>query len=350
LALRIDDTGLIEGREAEPAAWPSVSIVFLVYNRCDELRESLCRMLSSDYDPERLEVIVVDNASTDGSSAMVASEFPEVHLIVRSKNVGVSGFNDGFAAARCDYVLALDDDCYMQKDGLRRAITAAEAANADLVSFGISSASDPGFRFDLGYRTGLLSFWGCAVLVRREVLERLGGYDPDIFVWANELEFMLRFFDHGFRHLHIPELVAVHMKEADEVWADYVATPGYRFNARHFAYIAGKLLRPRDAFEALVARLAVHLREGFRVNPAALKAIPHCLSGFLHGLRRRQPVTNAEVSRVYRRNFESFASPWWVSRPLVEFIRPRGDPGRRRADYFASRVRYYPNAADTLEF
>ena len=74
------------------------------------------------------------------------------------------------------------------------------------------SSEEPGHRFDLKYRTGLLTFWGCAALVRREVLERIGGYDPNIFVWANEVEFMLRFYDAGFRHLHMPEVEAIHMK------------------------------------------------------------------------------------------------------------------------------------------
>jgi GT2 family glycosyltransferase len=345
-------THLVERKPAKPPAWPSVSIVFLVYNRCDALRESLKRMLSCAYDPTLLEVIVVDNASTDGSSAMVANEFPQARVIRREENIGISGWNDGFAVARGDYVLALDDDCYLEADGLKRAITAVNAAGADLVSFAITSSADPEYRFNEKYRTGLLSFWGCAVLMRRRVLEALGGYDPEIFVWANELEFMLRFFDHGFRHLHMPELVAVHMKAPGEGQLAYVKSRAYRINGRHFAYIAGKLFRPRDAFEALLARVAVHAREAIRVHPAALRALPHCVAGFLHGLRRRDPVSNPDVSRAYRRNFETFASPWWVSRPLREFLptnRSR-DPRRRFDEYFTERARYYPKASSTLEF
>jgi GT2 family glycosyltransferase len=342
-------THLVERKAAEPRAWPSVSIVFLVYNRREELRESLSRMLACDYDPGRLDVIVVDNASTDGSSAMVAEEFPQVRLIRREENVGTSGWNDGFAIASGDYVLALDDDCYLDGDGLKRAIAAAEAERADLVSFAVTSSFDPNYRFNERYRTGLLSFWGCAVLVRRPVLERLGGFDPGIFVWAHELEFMLRFFDAGFRHLHLPEVVAVHMKDISGHWTDFFSSRAYRVNSRHFAYIAAKQLRYRDAVGALLARLAVHLRDAVRQDRAALKAVPECLRGFVHGWRRRDPVRNAEVSRVYRRNFESFASPWWLSRPLSELIRGTEGPGRRE-QYFAERSRYYPGAASTLEF
>src|SRR5437660_9897280 len=100
------------------ARLPTVTVVFLVYNRRDELRTSLRQTLfESDYDPALVDVIVVDNASTDGSADMVRAEFPHVRLIVRDRNVGVSGWNEGLAAARGGYVLALDDDCYLPPDG-----------------------------------------------------------------------------------------------------------------------------------------------------------------------------------------------------------------------------------------
>src|SRR5919202_3724556 len=155
-----------------PARWPSVTIVFLVHNRREQLRESMRRMLvDSDYDADRVDVVVVDNASTDGSAAMVRDEFPQARLIEHATNVGVSGFNSGFAVARGDWVLALDDDCYLPPDGLRRAIAAATERDADLVSFGVTSSVDPSYRYDrIAYRTGLLTFWGCAVLMRRRVV------------------------------------------------------------------------------------------------------------------------------------------------------------------------------------
>ena len=322
---------------------PSVSIVSLVFNRREELRESLQHMGAIDYDHEQLEFIVVDNASTDGSAAMVAAEFPDVRLIVRDENCGVSGFNDGFAAASGDYVLALDDDCYLPPDGLKRAITAAREHRADLVSFGVVSSYNPETRFDKKYPTGLLSFWGCAVLISREVLDELRGYDPNIFVWANELEFMLRFFDRGFRHLHMPEVVAVHMKKpGGDPYAAYL------LNARHFGYVAAKLFHPRDALGALMARLANHVRDAVRQERRFIKAIPHALAGFAHGLSVRAPVSRPEISRVYRRHFVSYASPWSLSRSPAEFVRHPGGTLRRRTEFFENR--YHPERAATLEF
>ncbi len=351
--------------EDDIAQRPTVTLVFLVYNRREELRTSLQKMLAdSDYEPDRVDVIVVDNASTDGSGDMVRKEYPQVQLIAREKNIGVSGWNDGFAAARGEFVLALDDDCYLPPDGLRRAIDAAREHHADLVSFKVISTYDPERVFTDEYRTGLFMFWGCAILMRREVLEALGGYDPEIFVWANELEFTIRFFDHGFRHLHFPEVVAQHMKEVVKDENVPVNWRPYLLNARHWGYISAKLLRPRDAVEALVALLTGYVRDGVNGNSPVLESVKNACAGFVHGLRHRAPVRNPEVSSFYRHNFETFASPWWLSRPMGEVIRAlprelsrggrvretRPDGLGRREQYFADRARYYPNEPTVLQF
>jgi GT2 family glycosyltransferase len=355
----LEAQGLSKNGIADVREWPTVTLVYLVYNRRKELRESLRRMLfESDYDSARVDVIVVDNASTDGSAEMVRDEFPQVQLLVRDENIGVSGWNEGLAAARGDYIVALDDDCYLPPDGLTSAVRAALEHHADLVSFKVVSSDDREYVFTDKYRTGLFSFWGCAVLMRRSVVEALGGYDPEIFVWANELEFMLRFFDRGFRHLHYPAVAAVHMKPAG-AGGSRIDKRAYRINARHFAYIAGKLFRRRDSLEALIALLARNIRDGLRRDTVAFTALPDTVRGFLHGLRHRDPLGNAELSRFYRRNFETFASPWWLSRPLPELLRalPReliaGRPENvgRREQYFEERGRLYTaDLPETLQF
>jgi len=342
----------------------SVTIVFLVHDRRDELRTSLRKMLDeSDYDAAKVDVVVVDNASSDRSADMVAAEFPQVRLIRRTANNGVSGFNDGFAAARGDFILALDDDCYLPPDGLRRAIEEAQRLDADLVSFGVTSSFDPSFRFDRFYRTGLMTFWGCAALMRRAVLDALGGYDPEIFVWANELEFTMRFYDHGFRHLHLPDIVAVHMKERPLGEVEYLESWQATMNARNFAYSAGKLLWPADAAIVMARLLARHLRAALRIDRTAALGIPEMLRGFAHGMRHRERLKHATVSRAYRSNLHDFASPLAHSRPLGqimlglprEWIRSaRGLPPRedrdvgRMTDYMAERSRYYPVSTASL--
>jgi GT2 family glycosyltransferase len=345
------DTGAMQRR----SALPTVTIVLLVYNRRNELRRTLTEMLEgSDYDSDLIDVVVVDNASEDGSAEMVHAEFPQARVIRREVNCGISGWNDGFALATGDLVLVLDDDCYLPGDRLRRAVESMEEHEADMVSFSVVAADYPEHRFDHDYKTGLLTFWGCAALVRRSALNEVGGFDPEIFLWAHEVEFMVRFYDKGFRHLHLPEVSAIHMKDPHAAleWR-YYGSPTYRFNARNFGYVAAKHLRARDAFEALVALLATNVRHWIRIDLAPLSVVSDTLAGFARGLKNREPVRNRELSRAYRRNFYDFASPWWFSRPLREWVRPRdpdSPPRGREDEFFERRARYYPTSAATLDF
>src|SRR5689334_16591289 len=101
----LEAQGASRNSTAATGEWPTVTIVYLAYNRREELRESLGRMLSgSDYEPGLVDAIVVDNASTDGTADMMREQFTQVKLIVRDENVGVSGWNVGLAAAQGDYV------------------------------------------------------------------------------------------------------------------------------------------------------------------------------------------------------------------------------------------------------
>lgn len=313
----------------------SVTIVIVVYNRREPLREVLRRM-TVDSDHEPVDVIVVDNASSDGSAAMVREEFPEVRVIERDENIGAPAWNDGFTRATGDYVLILDDDCYLPPDGLRRAAEAADAHGADIVSFKVVSTHDPEWVFSDRYPTGLLSFWGCACLVRRGPLLEAGGYDPELFMWVNELDLTMRILDGGGRHLHMPEVVAQHMKRPEEADAAFDAR-GFRTNARNLAYVAAKLMRPRDAAAALAALLAKSVRAGLRSDRSAFAGVPLGLRGFAHGLGHRRAVRSG-VSRLYRRNFHSFANP-------LRMMRPFGDTSR----YVAARPELYPREAALLE-
>jgi GT2 family glycosyltransferase len=324
--------------------------VHVAYNRRDELRTCLHKMLvESDYAGD-VEVIVVDNASTDGTADMIREEWPQVRLIARDENIGAPAWNDGFAIAQNDWVLILDDDCYLPPDGLTRALAAAGEHGADLVSFKVVSTVDPNLVFTENYRTGLFMFWGCAALIRTPIIQELG-YDPELFMWANELELTMRFFDRGHKHLHFPEVVAQHMKAPGD-GPEWVIDPrGYKINANHWGYIAAKLMHPRDALEALVALLATCVRDGLVIDRPAFSGIPETLRGFVHGLRHRQPLRSRELSRFYRRNFITFASPWWLSRPFHDVLlslprelsrtaRPQGIG--RREQFFQDRAALYP--------
>ncbi|HEU5321555.1 MAG TPA: glycosyltransferase, partial [Methylomirabilota bacterium] len=86
---------------------PKVSVCVLNYERRDLLRRTLESARAQRYP---VEILAVDNASTDGSAEMVRDEFPDVHLVRLPRNVGAAARNAGVAAARGDLVVTLDND------------------------------------------------------------------------------------------------------------------------------------------------------------------------------------------------------------------------------------------------
>jgi glycosyltransferase involved in cell wall biosynthesis len=285
---------------------------------------------------------VVDNASTDGTAEMVRAEFPGVELIVNPENEGIGGWNRAFAAGRGEWFLVLDDDCYLDGDGLRRALAAAQEAGADLASFTVD-ASEPGQVFSDLYRTGLLAFWGCAALISRRAIAALGGFDARLFIWAHEMEFTMRLLDRGFAHLHLPEVRALHMKPLPGP----LGVAANSRNVRNFAYVAAKLLRPRDAVLA-VGSLLVRVAIETVMDRRFAAGLPAIAEGCRDGLAARSPVRPA-VSRLYRRNFHAFSStlrPWMRLRHVTIDRRVPGTDFQQR--YWSARPRLYPRHAAVL--
>ncbi|CAA9538832.1 MAG: hypothetical protein AVDCRST_MAG30-4521 [uncultured Solirubrobacteraceae bacterium] len=318
--------------------WPLVTINILSYNKRDYVDETLTKLKTAlDYPPESLELMVVDNASTDGTVEMLAERHPEVRVIETGANLGAPALNWGFERGRGDYFLVLDDDCYIEGSALKDAIGAAREHDADLISFAVISGVDPTYRFDRDYRTGLLGFWGCAFIVSRRLIEREGGYDPDLFIWGNEAELTMRVLDAGMRHVYLPSVVAVHMKGRPD---DVQPTMSRLMNLRHFTHAVVKLFPVRDAVPVLAVLLFRTLAGGI-----ARGELGGSLAGFARGARTgwraRRPIRR-EVAGLYRRNFPEFAHPA-LFEPRVRRLR---EPAAAGSDYNALRRRYWARRPD----
>lgn len=87
---------------------PRLSVVIVNYNTCDDLHACLTALV---HDPIQPEIIVVDNASSDGSATMMRREFPQVRLLAQTRNTWFCGGNNlGIADAEGDYILLLNPD------------------------------------------------------------------------------------------------------------------------------------------------------------------------------------------------------------------------------------------------
>lgn len=194
--------------------WPRVTVNILTFNREHELRITLNKILHElDYPKDRLEIIVCDNASADGTPEMLKKEFPSVKHLRMPENMGTPSWNRGFESGTGDYFLLLDDDGHLEGDTLKKAVAfLEEKIDAGIVSFNVI---DPETRYSytLHFPFGIFSFWGCAVVVRRKLIEAVGGFDPNIFIYSHEPEFVIRAAKAGFKHHVMAELTAYHRKD-----------------------------------------------------------------------------------------------------------------------------------------
>jgi GT2 family glycosyltransferase len=84
------------------------SVITLTHNRKEQLRNLLDALRAQDYRP--FEVIVIDNASSDGTEGLVRTHFPEVRLLQTQKNLGNYAYNYGISEAKGEYLCMIDDD------------------------------------------------------------------------------------------------------------------------------------------------------------------------------------------------------------------------------------------------
>lgn len=199
-------------RQSEPGL---VSVVVVNHDRCALLAACLRSILDQSYAP--IEVIVVDNASRDGSRRMVeALEDVRVRLVSLPENRGFSGgCNAGIAAARGELIALLNNDAEADPDWLKCMVRELAAQpgcgmvasrirhfNAGIIdkaghrifldgqNRGFGTGQRDGARFHGSAET--LFPDGCAAIYRRSVLEAAGGFDEDFFAYADDADLGLR--------------------------------------------------------------------------------------------------------------------------------------------------------------
>lgn len=219
-------------------AWPCVTVCILTFNRRDELENTLNKIVYElDYPKDQLEIIVCDNASTDSTSEMIKTRFPSVKHLRMPSNLWTQAWNWGFANSKGDYLLVLDDDAHMEGNTLKKAIVFLEnEKGAGIVSFNIL---DPATRYSytLNYPLGIFSFWGCAVVIRKKLIETIGGFDPNIRIYSHEPDFVIRALKSGYRHHVLIDLIAYHRKNP-AVYNQYNAFKLFHSHlSEHYTYL-----------------------------------------------------------------------------------------------------------------
>jgi GT2 family glycosyltransferase len=274
-----------------------ISLVVLSRNRAGQLRQTLEQAVSL---PERPHVIVVDNASDDGSQALVASRFPEVELIALPGNWGAAARNVGARRASTPFVAFADDDTYWMPGSLQRACDLLEAyprigvLNARVL-VGLEQREHPTCRrmheSPLPAKElpgpALAGFLAGATVFRRSAYLEAGGYEPRLFIGAEEGLLALDLMTLGFSIVYAPTLVVCHfpvtnrnteqrraLVARNDLWTAWLRRHR-RVVARRtlaFAALARSTSRPLDTFTNAMRGLPWALRNR-RVVPPHVEAL-----------------------------------------------------------------------------
>jgi glycosyltransferase involved in cell wall biosynthesis len=197
-------------------AAPCISVIVPAYNRERYLGAALESALEQDCPP--LEIIVVDDGSTDGT-ARVARSYPEVRYLYQSNQGAATARNTGIAASRGEYLTFLDSDDLWEPQKLRLQVGALEQRpRVGYCLTRMRNFLEPGCavpswigpeelsRAEFGIGTGTL-------MARRKVFDRVGGFDPR-YHWGSDKDWFFRAKDARIALAILPE-VLVHRRIHD---------------------------------------------------------------------------------------------------------------------------------------
>ncbi|HXJ78360.1 MAG TPA: glycosyltransferase family A protein [Candidatus Methylomirabilis sp.] len=195
---------------------PGVSVIVPAYNRERYLGAALESALGQDHQP--LEIIVVDDGSTDGT-ARVARSFTGVRYLYQSNQGAASARNAGIAASRGEHLAFLDSDDVWAPEKLRLQVDALRQhpgvgyCLTRLQNFLEPGCPVPSWIGPEQFSRAEFGIGTCTLMARREVFDRVGGFDPQ-YRWASDKDWFFRAKDARIALAILPE-VLVHRRIHD---------------------------------------------------------------------------------------------------------------------------------------
>ncbi len=218
-----------------------IYVVIVNWNRANDTIECLQSLANSDYSNYR--PLVIDNGSTDSSPETIRATFPAVEVIVNEDNLGFArASNIGIKHALrqgADYVLLLNNDTLVDRRLLTELVAVGESnpqigmlvpkiyyhggegrlwsagarwrrfpPRVTIIGFGQEDGPEYSVQREVDYATG------CAMLVKREVFERIGLFDPAFFMYHEDYDFSARVRRGGYRIVYVPQAVMWHKVSA----------------------------------------------------------------------------------------------------------------------------------------
>jgi GT2 family glycosyltransferase len=217
---------------------PLVSAIVVNWNGGAMLQDALASLFAQTW--SALEVILVDNGSTDGSADQAQKRFGDALIVIRNpKNEGFArGNNIGFARAKGEWMFLLNSDAVCDPDAIAELVRfVADKPDIGQVACRVARFDQPNFFDSVGlllYPDGVsrprgwqekdqgqydraesvLAPHGCACALRKAMLDRIGGYDEDFFCYFEDLDLGVRGQLAGWTCWYVPAIRARHRKSA----------------------------------------------------------------------------------------------------------------------------------------
>lgn len=212
---------------------PLVSVIILNYNGARWVERCLASLKGQSI-LKHIEVIVADNGSSDGSdelSEKLLSDFPAGRFIQNGANLGYcEGNNRPSRIASGEYLLFLNNDTWLEPDCLEKLVGEVRRIGADAATPLIRNYEDDSFQslgaagFDIfGLSSSRLPHAdtrevlmpdGSAYLIRKELFNQLGGFDPEFFMYADEMDLSWRVWLSGHKAIAVPKASLHHRSAA----------------------------------------------------------------------------------------------------------------------------------------
>lgn len=292
-------------RNGSPVLCPSVSVVSLTYNRRENIRELLTALRCQTY--PSFEVIVVDNASTDGTAEMIRNDFAEVLLIEAPENLGTYSYRYGIERAAGEFVLMIDDDGLpAQRTWIEDVVSRFDqnprlgvvACTIRMHDTGEVAHDSPQMlaqgSADEGYPCP--AYNGTGVGLRASAIRTTSSFYPKhmFHSWV-ELHLCTQLYDHGWETRLFPSIEVYHCRPSGGV------PPAHSYyGLRNYLWYVWELypwpLVVTETLRYLGSRLKASISGRIPLG-LLTRSLVHAFSGIREPLRRRSPV-RPEVIRA----------------------------------------------------
>lgn len=295
-----------------------VSIVIINWNGIDDLKDCLPSLRKVKY--PKVEIIMVDHGSSDGSVEFVKKHYPEVFLLEKKKNLGFAkGNNVGFQKTKGKYILFLNNDTTVNPDFLDILVESIQRRGVGVVQPKIIFAdtkklqsagtylTNSGFLYHIGYdknardkkynqKTEIFSANGSCMLAKREVIKKVGLFDEDFFLYFEETDFCWRAWLAGYSVLYEPKAVIYHKggRATKRLPSSFVNFHSFKNRINALMKNLGGLelvkILPLHLLLCQLAFFSFLLKGGLKVAISTEQAILWNLANLGHTLRKRKRV------------------------------------------------------------